>query len=130
MTNSEAVAATIDALRAEGKLGEADEAFVALALGLAAAVDADPENAALWREYRAALATLTTVGTGAGDDDTQSFLVAVSSAVRHSAIAGEGELRAGGGGGRRAARPAPDAVATTGGRRRPRAAGGRTPSVP
>lgn len=70
----------------EARLGDEHEALVALARGLAAAVDVAPESAALWREYRAAVAALSEAGAaGDVDDDTQSFLrsmrVPVSSKV-------------------------------------------------
>jgi hypothetical protein len=65
------------------RLGEADEALVALARGLAAAVDAAPDNAALWREYRAAVTALSEVGAdGDIDDDTQAFLLTLRTPVR------------------------------------------------
>jgi hypothetical protein len=121
LTNVEAVENTITTLRVEGRLGDADDAFVMMAQGLAAAVDAEPENAALWREYRAALTTLIATGSGTGDDDTQSFLVAVSTAVRHSAVPGSGDVRDGDGDGGGAAGSTPDALAKARSRRRPRA---------
>jgi site-specific recombinase len=71
---------TIRAMKA--RLDEADEALVALARGLAAAVDADPGNAALWREYRAAVTALSEVGTDDIDDDTQAFLLTLRTPVR------------------------------------------------
>lgn len=56
---------------------------MALARGLAAAVDAAPENAALWREYRAAVTTLTEVGADHDvDDDTQAFLLRIRTPMR------------------------------------------------
>ena len=59
------------------------EALIALARGLAVAVDAEPNNAALWREYRAALAALTQAGSNDDpDDDTRDFLVTVRTPVR------------------------------------------------
>lgn len=72
---------TIRALKA--RLSDEDEALVALARGLAAAVDAAPESAPLWKEYRAAVTTLMEVGSDGGiDDDTQAFLFALRSPVR------------------------------------------------
>jgi len=50
---------------------------------LAAAVDAAPENAALWREYRAAVTVLMEAGAdGDADDDTKAFLLAIRTPVR------------------------------------------------
>lgn len=51
--NERAMQATIRALRELGRLESVDEAMVAAARTLARAVDRDPGNAALWREYRA-----------------------------------------------------------------------------
>lgn len=66
------------------RLGEDDEALVALARGLAAAVDADPANAALWREYRAAVTALREVGTAddGDDDDAKDWLLTIRTPVR------------------------------------------------
>ena len=58
MTNLEAAQVTLRALRDSGRLELVDEARVAALLSLAAAVDAEPANASLWREYRAAEVTL------------------------------------------------------------------------
>jgi len=76
---------TIRALKP--KLSADDEALIALARGLAAAVDTDPANAALWREYRAAVAALTQAGaTGDLDDDTRSFLVSIATPPVRTAV--------------------------------------------
>lgn len=66
-------------LRALGsRLAEKDEALLALARGLAAAVDAEPGNAALWREYRAAVTSLSEAGAGGDvDDDDARFLQSI-----------------------------------------------------
>lgn len=81
LTNVAGLERTIKALRA--RLNEGDEALMALARGLAAAVDAAPENAALWREYRAAVAALTEAGAdGDADDDTQDFLLSIRTPLR------------------------------------------------
>lgn len=79
-SNSVGLERTIKAMAT--RLGEADEALVALARGLAAAVDAAP-YAALWREYRAAVTALMEVGAdGDLDDDTQAFLLTLRTPVR------------------------------------------------
>ena len=69
---------TLKALRQDDVLEDVDEALVAAARGLAAAVDADPGNGALWREYRAVLASLKEVAAGGIDDEAAAFLRAVS----------------------------------------------------
>lgn len=80
-SNATGLERTIKAMAAQ--LDDTNEALVALARGLAAAVDAAPDNAALWREYRAAVTALMEVGSDGGiDDDTQAFLLALRSPVR------------------------------------------------
>jgi hypothetical protein len=79
-SNADGLERTIKAMAT--RLGEADEALVALARGLAAAVDAAPDNAALWREYRAAVTALSEVGSDDIDDDTEAFLLTLRTPVR------------------------------------------------
>ena len=80
-TNAVGLERTIKAM--DARLDEMNEALVALARGLAAAVDAAPDNAALWREYRAAVTALMEVGSdGDIDDDTQAFLLALRTPLR------------------------------------------------
>ena len=71
MTNAEATAATVTALLAAGTLdAQRDAAIIQQAKSLAAAVDADPGNASLWREYQKATETVRSAGAddgGAGD---------------------------------------------------------------
>jgi len=95
MTQAEALAETVDALRAAGRLENVDAATVAVAEGLAAAVDADPTNASLWRELRAAVETLRGVGAESSTDD--AFAQAIASImrpeVRDAAVAGSVDAR-------------------------------------
>lgn len=82
---------TLRTLGKTGKIRDDHAAGIALARALAAAVDADPcgkcgagQNAALWREYRAAVNDLL-AALGAGDeldDDTKRFLVTVQTPRR------------------------------------------------
>lgn len=74
-TNAQGLERTLKALG--DRLDEDDEALVALARGLAAAVDADPANAALWREYRAVVTALSLAGSDKVDDDTAEFLLSI-----------------------------------------------------
>lgn len=74
-SNEQGLERTLKALSV--RLDEDDEALVALARGLAAAVDADPANAALWREYRAAVTALSLAGADKVDDDTAEFLLSI-----------------------------------------------------
>lgn len=65
-------------IKALPNLGPNDEALLALARGLANAVDQDPGNAALWREYRAAVGAVMEAGAADDvDDGHQSFLVQI-----------------------------------------------------
>lgn len=75
VSNAAGLQKTLKALA--GRLEDDDAALVALTRGLAAAVDADPDNAALWREYRAALAELTAIGAEDPDEDTRDFLLQI-----------------------------------------------------
>lgn len=76
-SNATAVEKTIRALNDAGRLADVDLAIVALARCLAAALDAEPENAALAREYRQALIALTSTGSDNLDDDTRDFLLTI-----------------------------------------------------
>jgi len=66
--NRSAVEETVGALEQLGRLEQVDSARVAAARALADAVDAEPGNASLWREYRAALESLSQIGSDSGDD--------------------------------------------------------------
>ena len=66
-TNSEAVRRTIEALRSSGKLAQIDEARIRIVIGLAAAVDAMPDNPSMWREFRAAEKALREEALAHGD---------------------------------------------------------------
>lgn len=84
MLQREALTETVEASDAD-----VPAALLSVALGLADAVDADPKNAALWREYRAALADVMEVVNGSPDDAVAAFRIAIEtprvrSSVRHS----------------------------------------------
>lgn len=79
-----AVNATVKALRDLGRLEPVDTALVVSAQGLADACDADPTNAAMWRELRAALQSLLAVGDGNPDDDSAAFLSELRASVGNS----------------------------------------------
>ena len=66
-TNMAALELVIGALREAGRIERVDEAVVMAARALAAQVDEHPDNAALWREYRAAEQTLRGISTYAND---------------------------------------------------------------
>ena len=81
--NRTAVETMVDALRDSGRLEPVDEARVTAALALADAVDSDPTNASLWREYRAAVETLRQASDG-GTDDFAALMAGLSAEVGDS----------------------------------------------
>lgn len=81
-TSASAAETTIAALEDAGRLSDSDAALVALVRNLSAAVDESPGNAALWRELRAALQTLSEVGADDLDDGTLAFRVSVQTPGR------------------------------------------------
>jgi len=66
--NRQAAEATIQALQDADRLDLTDSARIVALRALADAVDADGSNASLWREYRAAEATLREVHDETADD--------------------------------------------------------------
>ena len=81
-SNRLAIDKVIAALDDLGRLDDVDAALVATAQSLADAVDGQPDNASLWREYRACLADLRGVG-GEVDDEFFSTLASLRTEVRH-----------------------------------------------
>jgi hypothetical protein len=75
LTNTAAVAVTVAALRRAGRIEDVDVAVVTAVERLAEAVDAEPSNASLWREFRAALADLRGVGADDSDRDEISEII-------------------------------------------------------
>lgn len=67
-TRTEALEATLQCLRAAGRLEPVDAARVDVLRGLAAAVEAKPYEPGLWREYRAALSEVLDADSAADDD--------------------------------------------------------------
>jgi hypothetical protein len=67
----------IEALEVLGRLNDIDAARVAALRALADAVDSDPTNASLWREYRATEQLLREKNDPSSDDFTQ-LLAALS----------------------------------------------------
>jgi hypothetical protein len=78
--NRTAIETMVTALRESGRIEPVDEARVTAAVALADAVDADPTNASLWREYRAAVETLRQVSDG-GTDDFAALMAGLSAEV-------------------------------------------------
>jgi hypothetical protein len=69
--NRQAAEETIAAMRSTGRLEPIDSVRIVTLQALADAVDADTGNASLWREYRAADATLREVPDVPDDELTQ-----------------------------------------------------------
>jgi len=84
MTNAEAAEKTLKALELLGRLEDVDAAKVQTVRALAHAVDADPMNASLWREYRAALRDME-VADGGIDEFEQLLAQLRGTPVRHEA---------------------------------------------
>lgn len=59
MNNPEALEVTLQSLRDTRRLENVDEALVQALKSMAEALDRDPSNAALWRQYRETLKELT-----------------------------------------------------------------------
>ena len=74
-----------ETLRDLGRIELIDEALVDVAALLGESVDADPTNASLWGQFRAALAELRGVGAGGDDDEFAKFLAGLSTDVRDPA---------------------------------------------
>jgi hypothetical protein len=75
--NRIAVDATLEALRALGRLESVDDALVALCRSTADAVDSSPGRATLIKEYRECLVLLREVGPDAGDSDIERLFAAL-----------------------------------------------------
>jgi len=78
--NRTAIEEMLAALTDAGRLENVDSARVAMVRALADAVDQDPTNASLWREYRAAEISLREVGVS-DDDGFKELLESLSSEV-------------------------------------------------
>ena len=84
--NRTAVESMLVSMRDAGRLENVDSARVAMVQALADAVDQDPTNASLWREYRAAEASLRE-NTAHDQDDFQELLASLSAEVRDAETA-------------------------------------------
>lgn len=73
-------------LKASGDLALIDDSLVSMARNLASAVDAEPANAALWREYRAVYLAVREAAAGGVDDDTATFRFSVQTPRGRTAL--------------------------------------------
>lgn len=90
--NRAAAEATIGALKEAGHLQPVDSARIATLQALADAVDADPDNASLWREYRATEASLREVHDET-DPDLPDLVAGLSTPVVKPANARKANAR-------------------------------------
>lgn len=86
--NRTAAEMTVHALRELGRLDRVDEARVVTLVALADAVDADPANASLWREYRAAEGAVREL-SAEDSDEFAALLDSLSAEVGDSAPPGK-----------------------------------------
>lgn len=73
-----ALETAIAALADAGTIDDTDAAAVEVARCMAVAVTLDPTNAALWREYRAAVAALMEAGADGSDDSVETFRLSLT----------------------------------------------------
>jgi len=69
VTNAKALAVTLGELRRLGRLEKIDAARVEAVKSMAAALDQNPANAGLWRQYREAIEGLTADDSGGTVDE-------------------------------------------------------------
>lgn len=79
--NSRAIAVTLAELKRIGRLERIDEALVQALRSMAEALDLNPFNSQMWREYREAIEGLTADDGGTGEID--DLLDELSASVRH-----------------------------------------------
>jgi hypothetical protein len=85
VTNREAAERVIESTRA--MFTDSDAALLTGFLNLAAAVDVNPTNAALWGQYRAAEATIREAVSSGDDDDFSRLMAELSADVRDAEVA-------------------------------------------
>ena len=82
--NRQAAEATVDTLA--DQFTDADTALVTGFVMLAEAIDADPTNAALWGQYRAAEAAVREVANRGDDDEFSRLMADLSASVRNPEV--------------------------------------------
>ena len=80
--NSRAIKVTIGELRRMGRLEPVDEAKVQALLSMAEALDLNPFNSQMWREYREAIGGLIADDGAAGSASIDGLLDELSTPVR------------------------------------------------
>lgn len=82
VTNTTAIDKTVAALRRAKRLEPEHEALAVMVQRMARAVDSDPENDKLWREYRQGVAMLLEAAAGGETgDEFEAFLLKVRTPV-------------------------------------------------
>ena len=89
-SNRAAAETTIKAMRTAGLLEDVDAARIETLRTLATVLDGQPDNASLWREYRAAEQALRS-NTRDEPDDFAALLADLSSEVGNSTHTGQGK---------------------------------------
>jgi hypothetical protein len=83
--NRVAAESTVGTLATE--FTDADQALVTGFVMLAEAIDADPTNAALWGQYRAAEAAVREVASRGDDDEFSRIMADLSASIRDTEVA-------------------------------------------
>ena len=104
-------------LRDMARVERVDEAICSTAVLLGEAVDTDPSNAALWGQFRAALADLRSVGAGDNGDAFADLLAELSAPVPNTPVDQPGNTRSASRARVSAVPPPADGPPTAGGRR-------------
>lgn len=80
--NAHAIAITLSELRRIGRLEKIDEARIQALKSMAEALDQNPFNSQMWREYREAIGGLTADDSNAGSSVVDDLLDELSAPVR------------------------------------------------
>ena len=83
--NVRAIGVTLSELRRMGRVDTVDEAKVQALLSMAEALDLNPFNSQMWREYREAIGGLIADDSGAGSSAIDDLLDELSTPVRDKA---------------------------------------------
>lgn len=81
--NATAIEATLGELRRMGRLERVDEARIQALRSMAEALDLNPFNSQMWKEYREAIGGITADDSPAGSSAVNDLLDDLSTPVRH-----------------------------------------------
>lgn len=85
--NAKAIEVTLTELRRMGRLEEVDQARIQAVRSMAEALDVNPFNSQMWREYREAVGGLTADDSNAASGAVDDLLDELSASVRDQAQA-------------------------------------------